>query len=773
MESVSQNQSPQDEEEEEEKTEFDDSNADIPDIDKRDFHGFTRLHRAVNDNNIEEVKQLLRDGADVNVTSAFGYSALMLAASRGRERIAGLLLEEGADPNIVRANGWTALMFAIRKAKGVGFGLGLANMLLDKGADPNLTNRNGWTALHLAADEELTLVSGVVSSLVRHGVDIEKQDFEGKTAVQKYIDIATNRTLNKELRETIGYLLKSQYVTANKMLEYNDQDTSKMRRRNLQMKKDVDCRSVPEVLNLFGIGRLPSTPENHVIKRKIEAFAERVCAKLWEIDERFDSLCKLVGSSACGIKAGLPDEFDFFIILKCLSDGLIVEETDEAGFAKVALAAKAKRMFPEFVEKGSLFSSNFKSYFVTLVCRAINVIFKEDTEITESFRFVDVEWNKVCTCIHLMYHGVFYKSLDISLDISPVLEVPGKPPGMMRSRDTGSDASYHLVFKPCPGASQNYCAISMAAYESRLIDEMSESKKEGIILTKALLNDYLYCQQLESIDELKQRNSEKDLMHVFSTLKFNPSSLIDSYIVKTAAIHEVSSYQDDFQWKGKEIVNRVLGILTYIAHCCHKKNMPHYLLQSVNVLKEHANKKIEGVPVLDLMDICAEGICAHVRSNSVPTNLGVVNFDDIEKKVLAEKGGKLQRYDELMSVWYTYEQKYLLSAIKSGLSSCQEQRILSLVTKLHELYLAGSKPVFDIGLLLQVMNAYESNDQIQAIASEILKFAIKYQICPSGNIDALTSGTKRTIAASLLEIVKQIETESFRFRQNATISKQT
>lgn len=61
------------------------------------------LHQAVEENQPEKIEDLLRQGADPNMTDSLGRTPLYLAVCAGSLQIAGLLLENGADPDIADA----------------------------------------------------------------------------------------------------------------------------------------------------------------------------------------------------------------------------------------------------------------------------------------------------------------------------------------------------------------------------------------------------------------------------------------------------------------------------------------------------------------------------------------------------------------------------------------------------------------------------------------------------------------------------------------------
>lgn len=88
------------------------------------------------------LEMLVDRGADVNVLSQDrGNSPLMEVAVRGDESGVRKLLQHGADPNLVSKSGQTALMLAIGEGH-----KGIAKALMDSGADQNKVDSLGMTA---------------------------------------------------------------------------------------------------------------------------------------------------------------------------------------------------------------------------------------------------------------------------------------------------------------------------------------------------------------------------------------------------------------------------------------------------------------------------------------------------------------------------------------------------------------------------------------------------------------------------------------------------
>ena len=93
-----------------------------------------KLDDAINRGNLEEVKELLSQGADIEYQDPFGSTPLMNAAWIGSAELVEYLLSEGANINHLNKDGESALS----KVKSIGhndFGHDdVINLLVSKGA---------------------------------------------------------------------------------------------------------------------------------------------------------------------------------------------------------------------------------------------------------------------------------------------------------------------------------------------------------------------------------------------------------------------------------------------------------------------------------------------------------------------------------------------------------------------------------------------------------------------------------------------------------------
>ena len=107
------------------------------DVNRQNADGSTALQWAVFEVDVDEVKRLIDEGADVSLANNYGASPMSLAAEIGHAEILELLLDAGADVNSATPEGLTALHGVARTGN-----LEAATLLIDRGAAVDA--REGW-----------------------------------------------------------------------------------------------------------------------------------------------------------------------------------------------------------------------------------------------------------------------------------------------------------------------------------------------------------------------------------------------------------------------------------------------------------------------------------------------------------------------------------------------------------------------------------------------------------------------------------------------------
>ena len=143
------------------------------------------LNQAVKDGNLDRVRALVSQSANINYLDANGKSPLSEALGWWKPAIAEYLLSlPGINPKIKKTEQWSSLMWACFRLSSKGwepYYRPLIKKILQKGSDINYTAYAGVTALMLAAsagDME------IVQLLVRYGADRTKIDSSQRNAAE-------------------------------------------------------------------------------------------------------------------------------------------------------------------------------------------------------------------------------------------------------------------------------------------------------------------------------------------------------------------------------------------------------------------------------------------------------------------------------------------------------------------------------------------------------------------------------------------------------------
>ena len=150
------------------------------DVNARQADGATALHWASHWDELETADLLIRAGANVDAANDYGITPLSLACSNGSAAMAEKLLKAGAKPNPAQWSGETPLMTCARTGNP-----DAVLALLSHGADVNAATRRGQTALMWALSEKHPEAA---RALIGHGANVNArtQPVSGMTP-QMYI----------------------------------------------------------------------------------------------------------------------------------------------------------------------------------------------------------------------------------------------------------------------------------------------------------------------------------------------------------------------------------------------------------------------------------------------------------------------------------------------------------------------------------------------------------------------------------------------------------
>ena len=135
--------------------------------------------KAVEQNDLLKVKELLDSGVNINGRDKYGYSALHIASFKALDEMAIFLISKGIDLNIQDKNGQTILHYTALNNQ-----LSIANAALNLGASLSIEDAHGneplWTAVF--NDKGRNDRIEMIELFLRHGADVNHRNKVGKSS---------------------------------------------------------------------------------------------------------------------------------------------------------------------------------------------------------------------------------------------------------------------------------------------------------------------------------------------------------------------------------------------------------------------------------------------------------------------------------------------------------------------------------------------------------------------------------------------------------------
>jgi ankyrin repeat protein len=136
---------------------------------------------AARENNVPDVRRLLRAGADVNARNNNGWMPLHEACRKGHVHVVIELLEHGTHIDVKGSGGWTPLHLACRNGH-----VAVVNELLSRGANIEATTNIGNTPLHCTSWN--FRYSTIVKALLSGGANVLAANNEGQLPMHQAVE---------------------------------------------------------------------------------------------------------------------------------------------------------------------------------------------------------------------------------------------------------------------------------------------------------------------------------------------------------------------------------------------------------------------------------------------------------------------------------------------------------------------------------------------------------------------------------------------------------
>jgi ankyrin repeat protein len=276
---------------------------------ERDDEGGSRtpLMYTLDMENYELAHILLNAGANVNLQSDNGETALMIAVDTSATRKAASrilvlehLLQKGANPNLLNNKGATALILTLkypgeRVSRNAVFSI--VRSLIEYGADPTVKDLEGNTVLSLAIEHNLSDIAEYIrSSMPKPIFNLKKKrqtsdwmeicnDFTKNYRVQELRQIIINHVNQSNIRQLANYF-GFNIESSNNVLNEFEEYVNSLRKRELCIalakyytdtkenieanqrvyKHNIDCQNTQTLIGLEELSSIP--PERLIILKQ-------------------------------------------------------------------------------------------------------------------------------------------------------------------------------------------------------------------------------------------------------------------------------------------------------------------------------------------------------------------------------------------------------------------------------------------------------------------------------------------------------------------------
>ncbi|RCH98238.1 hos4 protein [Rhizopus stolonifer] len=227
-----------------------------------DKHGRTSLHRSCIDGSLENVKELLKLGANVNATDNFLCTPLHCAAQYGHLSVVEALIKNGADMNSLDSNNSTVLHTACQHSH-----QSIAQYLIDSGANVHAQDKDEQSPYQVAS-------SVAIRQLITAFIDEEKRQRATTEAIDEitFVSNTKQKRISKASKEDSATLSREERKIQAIMRSFEKAEKSQQLKKT---KKDKTVNTIrKKKIGSRQSSRECSVEENTVTKRKPAAVVD-------------------------------------------------------------------------------------------------------------------------------------------------------------------------------------------------------------------------------------------------------------------------------------------------------------------------------------------------------------------------------------------------------------------------------------------------------------------------------------------------------------------
>ena len=330
--------------------------------------------------------------------------------------------------------------------------------------------------------------------------------------------------------------------------------------------------------------------ENYRIQVAVEKFVGDLLECIGRLEGRFISTVIKTGSFYEGTKVTAPDEFDFMAEIKVLSfRGACSVKWHSAWPGRPLVQPHpflARTLFSDVIDGSSIISSGqfFNAFEKTLLI-ALKVIGPPESCWESS---VKVGHKGPSVTLVLTWNGRRYRKLDISIDITPAIKFHHWP--QWTDLTLTNESKCNLRGLTNVGALKE-------SYTKTLKDKVTKLGFH-VVPASSLFTVWRASFSVAEMPILKTFSPDSNRLTCYRCAKRfrdqhkGDSTVLTSYILKTAFLFELEKFPEDKFWSNKDLFARLHGMMKHLLSEAKEEVLGSYFISSFSIGKGQMDDKI-------------------------------------------------------------------------------------------------------------------------------------------------------------------------------------
>lgn len=361
---------------------------------------------------------------------------------------------------------------------------------------------------------------------------------------------------------------------------------------------------------LAKVGRpLEQGGENQQIQVAVETFVNNLLKCIGKLEGRFISTVIPSGSFYEGTKVTAPDEFDFMAEIQVLSFRGACSVHWHSAFPGRPIVKPhpflAYTLFSDVIQGSSgLSSGRFLNAFEKTLLSALDVM---DPLPTCWGRSIKIGHKGPSVTLVLTWNGRKYRTLDISIDITPAIKFFHWPQWTDISATTTA------------GGGLTSLGAAKESYSKTLKEKVTKLGFHVVPVTPLWRASF----SVAEMHILKSFSPDSNRLTCYRCAKYfrdqhkGDSSVLTSYVLKTGFLFELEKFPDEKFWRNEELFVRLHGMLNQLLREAKEEVLGSYFVSSFSISKSlmedilpHAIQRILD-DLLLLMLLGPKATCCH------------------------------------------------------------------------------------------------------------------------------------------------------------------